>query len=150
MLFSGYLTADGLAGGPDEDGWTTVGDLGTLRDERLAIAGRRSDTIVSGGLNVEPAEVEHALSDLPGVAEVACVGLPDERWGAVPVAVLVSANGTLPDRAAVRAHVRDRLPQPSRPRRVFAVDALPRNPRGKLLRAELVARIAGGAATEVV
>lgn len=152
MLFDGYLTDDGLVGGPDADGWATVGDLGRLDGGRLWIAGRASDTFTSGGINVEPADVELALAALPGVREVACVGLPDDRWGAIPVVALVvdPAHPQPPTRAAVRAHTRATLPQPSRPWRVFAVDALPRNRRGKLLRRELAARIAAGEAAEVL
>ncbi len=150
MLFDGYLTADGLVGGPDADGWASVGDLGTLDGDRLAIAGRASDTFVSGGINVEPADVEQALATIDGVRHVACVGLPDERWGAIPVVAVVVAPGATLTRAAVRAHARETLPQPSRPWRVFAVDALPRNRRGKLLRRELVALLAAGDAAEVL
>lgn len=150
MLFSGYLTADGIADGPDPDGWATVGDLGTLRDGRLSLAGRGSDTIVCGGLNVEPAEVELAFAALPGVAEVACAGLPDARLGAIPVVVLVLAPGRpAPSRVELRAHARATLPQPSRPRRAFVADALPRSPRGKLLRAELAAQLAAGTVAEL-
>jgi long-chain acyl-CoA synthetase len=151
MLFDGYLTDDGLRGGPDADGWATVGDLGARRGDRLWVAGRASDTFTSGGINVEPADVERALAELPGVREVACVGLPDDRWGAIPVVALVVDTGSEgPSRAAVRAHARATLPQPSRPWRVFTVDALPRNRRGKLLRRELVARIVAGEAAEVL
>ncbi|MDO8188750.1 AMP-binding protein [Conexibacter sp. JD483] len=172
MLFSGYLTEQGLTGGPDSGGWATVGDLGTLRGGCLTLAGRASDTIISGGLNVEPAEVEAALAALPGVAAVACVALPDPRWGEIPVAVLIPAapapaapapaapapaapapaadlTAALPTRAEVRAHARATLPAPSRPHRVFALDALPLSPRGKLQRSELVAALQAGAAIEL-
>lgn len=150
MLFSGYLTPAGLAGGPDADGWLTVGDLGTLRDGWLSLAGRGSETLVSGGFNVEPAHVEQALASLPGVREAACVGLPDERWGALPVAVLVlDGAAPPPTRAQVRDHVRSALPQPSRPRRVFVAEQLPRSPRGKLLRPRLAAQVAAGELREL-
>ncbi|HEY8582552.1 MAG TPA: AMP-binding protein, partial [Capillimicrobium sp.] len=150
MLFSGYLTPRGLRGGPSADGWATVGDLGSVRDGWLTLAGRASDTIVSGGFNVEPAAVERALADLPGVREVACIGLADGRWGAVPAAVLSLEDAAPPpSRAAVRALARERLPQPSRPRRVFVVDALPRSPRGKLRRADLARLVADGGAREL-
>ncbi|MBB4663277.1 AMP-binding protein [Conexibacter arvalis] len=172
MLFDGYLAADGtLTGGPDGDGWATVGDLGTLRGEWVAIAGRASDTIICGGLKVEPGAVERALAQLPGVADAACVGLPDERLGAIPVAVLVLDGAAAPaaatppadappaaapaaaapplTRAAVRAHARTMLPQPSRPRALFVVDALPRTRRGKLDRPALVARLVAGEAREL-
>lgn len=149
MLFSGYLTPAGIAGGPDADGWLTVGDLGTLRGGWLSLAGRGSETIVSGGFNVEPAHVELALAGLPGVRDAACVGLPDERWGALPVAVLVLDGAAAPTREQVREHVRAALPQPSRPRRVFVADALPRSARGKLLRPRLVALVAAGELAEL-
>lgn len=152
MLFSGYLGADGaLTGGPDADGWLTVGDRGELRDGRLFLAGRASETIVYGGLKVEPVEVERALAELPGVAAVACVGLPDERLGAIPVVALVlDPVAASPSRADVRALARERLPQPSRPQRVFVLDALPRSPRGKLDRAAVVARVLAGDARELL
>ncbi len=157
MLFSGYLTEHGLRGGPGRDGWATVGDLGALRDGHLSLAGRASDTIVTGGLNVEPAEVEAALATLPGVAAVACVALPDARWGEIPVAVLVPAAPCRRRRAARRPSDprrrprprRATLPPPSRPRRVFVVARLPLSPRGKLLRGELAATLLSGAATEL-
>jgi len=149
MLFSGYLTDDGLTGGPDAAGWASVGDLGTWRDGWLWLSGRASETIVSGGFNVEPGHVEHALLELPGVADAACVGLPDPRWGAVPVAVVVLDGDPAPSRAAVRAHLRDRLPQPSRPRRVFVAGALPRSPRGKIRRADIVAAVVAGELAEL-
>ncbi len=153
MLFDGYLTDDGLAGGPGADGWATVGDLGTRRGDRLWIAGRASDTFTSGGINVEPADVEQAIATLPGVREAACVGLPDDRWGAIPVVGLVVDPGADPSRltrAAVRGHARETLPQPSRPWRVFLLDELPRNRRGKLLRRELVEAVTAGELTELL
>jgi long-chain acyl-CoA synthetase len=150
MLFSGYLTPDGLAGGPDGDGWLTVGDLGALRDGWLTIAGRGSETIVSGGFNVEPAHVEEALAGLAGVREAACVGVADERWGRLPVGILVLDGAAAPPtRAQVREHVRAALPQPSRPRRLFLADELPRSARGKLLRARLLERLDAGELTEL-
>lgn len=168
MLFSGYLADDGtLTGGPDPDGWLTVGDRGALRDGRLFLAGRASETVVYGGLKVEPAEVERALAGLPGIADLACVGLPDERMGAVPVVAIVLTAAAAPaqydaapapaaaapppplTRAAVRRHARVTLPQPSRPHRVFVLDALPRTPRGKLDRTELARRLAAGEADEL-
>lgn len=149
MLFAGYLDDDGVRGGPDAGGWCTVGDLGTLRDGWLTLAGRHSETIISGGFNVEPAQVEAALAPLPGVADVACVGLPDRRWGALPVAVLVLEPGAAPTAADVRRQARAALPQPSRPRRVFTAGELPRSPRGKLRRDALVAQVLAGALAEL-
>lgn len=145
MLFRGYLApGGGLTGGPDAGGWCTVGDLGTLHAGRLSLAGRASETIISGGFNVEPAQVEAALAPLPGVADVACVGLPDPRWGALPVAVIVLEPGATLSPGDVRAAARAALPQPSRPRRVYVTDALPRSPRGKLRRAELARQVLAG------
>lgn len=149
MLFAGYLTPGGLVGGPDAAGWASVGDLGSWRDGWLSLTGRASETIVSGGFNVEPAHVEQALIELAGVADAACVGLPDERWGAIPVAVLTLDGHAAPGRAQVRMHLREHLPQPSRPRRVFVADTLPRSPRGKLRRADIVAAVLAGEVAEL-
>jgi acyl-CoA synthetase (AMP-forming)/AMP-acid ligase II len=85
--------------------------------------------IRSGGESVSPSEVEHALRDLPGVREVAVVGLPDARWGEVVCAAVVpAAGGSVPNLAAVRAHVAGRLAPFKQPRRIAVVDAIPRTP----------------------
>ncbi len=125
------------------DGAFTVGDLGRLdSDGYLFLDGRRDDLIITGGVNVYPAEVEAALIELEGVAEVAVFGLPDERWGQrvcaalVPAASAASAASGSPRRLveAARAHAEARLAGYKRPKQYEVVDALPRTATGKLQR----------------
>ncbi|WP_040798646.1 class I adenylate-forming enzyme family protein [Nocardia higoensis] len=136
MLFTGYLTEQGVTGGP-VDGWTTVGDRGRLDGRRLTLFGRDSDMLIRGGLNVEPAAVESALIGLPGISEAACIGIPDARMGQVPVAAMVAGPGA-PTVAEVRTHLRRVLPAPSMPVRILRLASLPRTPRGKLDRHALI------------
>ncbi|MFC8530139.1 AMP-binding protein [Nocardia sp. NPDC057227] len=133
MLFTGYLTEHGITGGPD-DGWCTVGDRGALHSRHLHLHGRASEMLIRGGLNVEPAEVESALTALPGVLEAACVALPDPRMGEVPAAAIV-VTADAPAAAELRARLRETLPAPAVPVRILRLPALPRTPRGKVDRA---------------
>jgi fatty-acyl-CoA synthase len=119
------------------DGLMATGDLGRFDGQgRLYVVGREDDMIVSGGENVFPAPVEDVLSALPGVADVAVVGVPDEEFGQRLRAVVVRADGALTE-DDVKAAVRDRLARHYVPREVTFVDALPRNPAGKVLKREL-------------
>lgn len=140
MLFTGYLTEAGVTGGP-VDGWCTVGDRGRLDGRTLHLHGRASETLIRGGLNVEPAEVEAALTAIPGILDAACVALPDPRMGEVPAAAVVAGPGA-PAPAALRALLRAALPAPSMPVRILRLPALPRTPRGKVDRAALRALLA--------
>lgn len=139
-VFLGYWRRpDATAAAMRDDGWFVTGDVGSLDEEgRLALAGRASDLIISGGFNVYPKEVELVLDQAPGVDESAVIGLPDPDLGEVVVAVLV-ADGAI-DEADVLAAC-DGLARFKRPRRLVVVDELPRNAMGKvqkaLLRAEL-------------
>lgn len=100
----------------------------------LYVADRRDDLIVSGGENVYPAEVESALLSFPGIEECAVVGVPDERWGALVVAVLVP-GASPPDMAAVVAHLRTLLAGYKVPRRIeVTAEPLPRTASGKVQR----------------
>ncbi|MFC3962197.1 AMP-binding protein [Nocardia jiangsuensis] len=135
MLFTGYLTEHGITGGPD-NGWCTVGDRGVLHGRHLHLHGRASEMLIRGGLNVEPAEVESALTALPGVLEAACVALPDPRMGEVPAAAIV-VTAEAPAAAELRARLRETLPAPAVPVRVLRLPALPRTPRGKVDRAAI-------------
>jgi O-succinylbenzoic acid--CoA ligase len=122
------------------DGWLATGDLGSL-DERgwLTVIGRKADTIVSGGENVAPAEVEAVLEAHPQVAEAAVVGLPDEQWGEAVTALLVMHDGEDMDEQALAEHCRTALAPYKVPKRFTRLsDPLPRTPSGKLLRRELV------------
>ncbi|MCC2981077.1 long-chain-fatty-acid--CoA ligase [Sphingomonas sp. IC4-52] len=126
-------TAETLAGG-----WLRTGDAG-YRDEsdHFFVHDRIKDMIVSGGENVYPAEVENAIAGCPGVADVAVIGVPDERWGEAVKALVVPARGTSPTEAEIIAWVRARIAAYKAPKTVEFIDALPRNPSGKVLRREL-------------
>jgi len=118
------------------DGWLHTGDRGRLdRDGYLWVEGRLKDVIVTGGENVACAEVERVLEEHPAVIEAAVVGLPDPEWGQVVTAFVVMNGDTGDD---LIAHCRERLAGYKVPRALHAVDALPRNAAGKLLRRELV------------
>ena len=112
----------------------TVGDLGRLDDDGyLHLDGRREDLIISGGVNVYPLEVEHALREHAGVEDVAVFGRPDADWGQrVCAAVVGSAT-----EAELTAYARERLSPPKRPKEWRLLDELPRTPTGKVRRSEL-------------
>jgi fatty-acyl-CoA synthase len=138
LLVEGYhrdpeATKDSMRGG-----YFSVGDL-ARRDPkgRYFIEGRKRDMIISAGVNVYPAEVEGVLEEHPCVAEVAVIGMVDAEWGERVRAVLVTKPGVEFDEEAMKAWVRDRLAGPKRPREYIVVDALPRNPTGKVLKREL-------------
>jgi len=122
-----------------EDAWYRTGDLGRVDDDGfLFVTGRRSDRIVTGGVNVDPAEVEDVLRSHPAVADAGVVGVPNTEWGETVAAVLVpSPGGEALDLAAVEAFVRERLSGPKRPRVWKVTQALPRNANGKLDRRRL-------------
>jgi bile acid-coenzyme A ligase len=121
------------------DGFTTIGDLGWLDDDGyLYVADRRADMIVSGGANVFPAEVEAALSEHPGVADVAVVGVPDEEWGRRVVALVEPLDThSPPSPDDLDAHARERLAAYKVPRGYEIVERLPRTPAGKINRSAL-------------
>ncbi len=121
------------------DGWLHTGDLGRL-DERgcLHVTGRRADTIVSGGENVAPAEVEAVLEAHPDVLEAAVVARADPHWGEAVTAIVLARPGTSIDAQALRAHCASALASYKVPKHVLTASApLPRTRSGKLLRREL-------------
>ena len=112
----------------------TVGDLGRLDDDGfLYIDGRRDDLIISGGVNVYPAEIEHALEGLDGVREIAAFGVADERWGQ---RVCLAVIGDAPDRLLHDA-ARAALAPYKRPKDIYRIDALPRTGTGKIKRSSI-------------
>jgi fatty-acyl-CoA synthase len=122
----------------DAEGWFRTGDAGFFDAEGyLYIHDRVKDMIVSGGENVYPAEVENALFSHPGVADAAVIGVPDERWGEAVKAMVVMKPGAEFDPAALIAHCREHIAAYKAPKTVDRIDALPRNPSGKVLRREL-------------
>ncbi|MEM5431467.1 fatty acid--CoA ligase [Cupriavidus oxalaticus] len=122
----------------DADGWLRTGDAGYLDAQGyLYIHDRVKDMIISGGENVYPAEVESAIYGHPQVADVAVIGVPDEKWGEAVKAIVVLKPGQSPDRDGIIAWTRQRLAGFKVPKSIEFVDALPRNPSGKLLRRKL-------------
>jgi long-chain acyl-CoA synthetase len=116
----------------------TVGDLGHLDDDGfLYLDGRREDLIISGGVNVYPVEVEHAIARIAGVTEVAVFGVPDERWGQRVCAAVI--GDVVP--AAVLAHLRTNLAGYKCPKDVYVVDDLPRTITGKVRRTAIAATL---------
>jgi long-chain acyl-CoA synthetase len=112
----------------------TVGDLGRLDEEGyLYLEGRREDLVISGGVNVYPVEVEHALAEHPEVVEAAVFGVEDERWGQRVCAAVVGAVSP----EELKEFVSERLAPPKRPKDYFLVDALPHTATGKIKRLEL-------------
>ena len=135
----------GYANRPDEtaaaltaDGWLRTGDGGYLDDEGfLFLTDRIKDMIVSGGENVYPVEVEEALSHHPAVAEIAVIGVPDDRWGEAVKALVVRRPGSTTSAAELVAFARERLAGYKLPRLIDFVDNLPRTASGKVLKHEL-------------
>jgi len=122
------------------DGDFTVGDLGRLDDEGyLYLDGRRDDLIITGGVNVYPAEVEAALAEVDGVADVAVFGVADERWGQRVCAAVVGVPGRDADTVVVACagHAAGHLAGYKRPKQYAVVDALPRTATGKVRRLAL-------------
>lgn len=119
-------------------GWLRTGDAGYMdANGFFFVHDRVKDMIVSGGENVYPAEVENAILGCPGVADAAVVGVPDERWGEAVKAIVVRAAGADPSAADIIAYARGRIAAYKAPKSVDFIDALPRNPSGKVLRREL-------------
>jgi fatty-acyl-CoA synthase len=131
-----WLAASQAAGEGLKDGWFHTGDMGYLDANRcLQIVGRNKDMIISGGENIYPAEIENALATFPGLLECAVVGLPDERWGEVPVLVLVralNAEGRQLSETAVKAHLEAKIARFKLPRRVVFREELPKSALGKV------------------
>ena len=134
----------------DGDGWFCTRDQGSIDvDGYLYIEGRVDDTIIRGGENIAPAEIESALLAQPGVAEACVVGLPDDEWGQRIVAVVVCNEGHVVDPKALQDSVRGVLRGSKTPEEIIIRDSLPHTETGKMLRrvvlSELVARQGGTA-----
>jgi 2-furoate---CoA ligase len=144
-LLAGDESFEGYWRRPEADakalrgGWYFTGDTGYVdSDGDLFVTGRVDDMIITGGENVSPVEIESCLSLHPAVAEVAVVGLPDERWGKIVAAFIKRAAPIAQE--ALDEHCRaSGLANFKRPRRIIFVDEIPKSPVGKLLRRKLVA-----------
>jgi O-succinylbenzoic acid--CoA ligase len=131
----GEIEVAGPTVAPAVGEWLATGDGGVLVGGRLRVTGRLADTIVSGGENIAPAEIEAVLVEHRAVAEAAVVGVPDPQWGEAVRAVVVLRAGATADE--LRAHCRERLAGFKVPKEFVFADALPRTSSGKLARGEL-------------
>ncbi|WP_406281090.1 AMP-binding protein [Nocardia sp. NBC_00881] len=137
-IAASYWTRAGLLPVADPDGWFHTGDRGRFDARgRLEVVGRVKDTIITGGENVDPAEVENILAGLPGVLDVAVCGLPDPVWGEIVTAFVVvgTREVSLDD---IRKYVEGKLTKHKWPRQLFLVEMLPRGATGKIQRQKLI------------
>jgi fatty-acyl-CoA synthase len=137
-VFKGYWRDEEATAAAFTGGWFHTGDIG-VRDEDgyLFIVDRLKDMIVSGGENIASSEIERVLYEHDAVLEAAVVGRPDERWGEVPVAFVALRPGAEATPDALIAHCQAQLARFKVPKEVTFVEALPRNPSGKVLKREL-------------
>ena len=149
VLVRGFNLSEGYYGDPEStasvfrpDGWLHTGDIAYMNaDGYIKICDRKKDMFVMGGFNVAPAEVEGILSTWDEVAAAAVIGIPDERFGEVGAAFVVPAPGSELTADDVIAYARQSMANYKVPRHVEIVDALPLNATGKILKAELRARL---------
>ncbi|GAA4658443.1 class I adenylate-forming enzyme family protein [Gordonia humi] len=133
----------GIGSHLDADGWFPTKDLAfTDGDGYIFIVGRNDDTIIRGGENIAPAEIEDVLIHHPEVASTVVVGVPDDHWGQAIVAVIVPEPGTAPDADELREYVRSRLRGSRTPDRIAFVPDLPTTATGKILRRQIVSDLA--------
>jgi acyl-CoA synthetase (AMP-forming)/AMP-acid ligase II len=140
MVMSGYLDRPDLTAQSVVDGWFRAGDMAWMDDEGyLYLAGRKNDMLIRGGENIYPIEIESTLAEHPDVVEVAVIGAPDEHWGEVVHAYLVTRSGPGGglDEDELRAFCRERLAGYKVPVAFHVVAELPKNASGKILKREL-------------
>ena len=147
VVVRGTAVMSGYWGRPDataeslREGWLHTGDLGRLTEDGvLYLLDRTKDMIISGGSNVYAVEVEQVLSAHPDVGDAAVIGIPDDLWGEVVVAVVVPARGDM-DTAVLEQHCRASLAGYKIPRRWIQVEGLPRNAYGKVVKRDLRAQL---------
>ena len=144
-VMSGYWKDDEKTGKTiDKDGWVHTGDMGYIDEEGyFFLAGRATDMIIRAGENISPEEVEGVVLSHPKVDDAAVIGIPDEEWGELPVAIVVAKKGENATPEEIMEHCRANLASFKRPRSVFFVDELPRNQMGKILKKQLREEYAG-------
>ncbi|MGW0045128.1 AMP-binding protein [Rhodococcus sp. NPDC003348] len=130
----------------DADGWFPTRDRARIEDGYLYIGGRADDTIIRGGENIAPAEIEDVLVHHDDVRELAVIGVPDDEWGERICAVIVPVGSEHADSESIRTWCRERLRGSRTPDEVVFVDELPKTATGKLVRRDLVAQITEPAA----
>lgn len=146
----GYWNRPDATAAAFEGRWLKTGDAARADDEGFVyIVDRWKDMYISGGENVYPAEIENVLYQLPQVAEAAIIGVPNDKWGEVGLAVLALKPGTTIDRAAVVEHCVTRLAKFKVPNDIAIVEALPRNATGKVLKRELRTQFLGADAPKI-
>lgn len=134
----------GANSSPLQDGWLPTHDMGWLdEDGYIFLAGRKDDMIIRGGENIAPAEVEAVLYSHPGVDEAAVIGIPDVEWGQRVAAVVVPRPGVTLTAEDISEFCRQRLASFKKPEVIHFLEALPRNPMGKVLKKDLRAQLGG-------
>lgn len=135
FVMVGYYKDPEATAKASRGGWHHTDDLGYLDPEGyLHLVDRKKDLIISGGFNVYPAEVERVIATVPGVADVAVVGIPDEHWGEAVTAIVVAKPGETIDKQQIIDHTKAALGSVKAPKRVDIWDALPRTGTGKVLK----------------
>jgi acyl-CoA synthetase (AMP-forming)/AMP-acid ligase II len=130
-----------------DGGWYATGDLGELHaDGALFVVGRLKEMIIRSGFNVYPSEVEHALGSFPGIQRAAVVGQKEADGNEAVIAFVVQDARHPPDAQALQEHLREHLAPYKRPARIIAIDELPVNANGKVMKRELQARLEAGQA----
>ncbi|MFM8557623.1 MAG: class I adenylate-forming enzyme family protein [Betaproteobacteria bacterium] len=132
-LMSGYWNKPDLSAEALRGGWLHTGDMGVIDPQgRLSVTGRLKLMIRTGGTSVSPGEVEQVIREVPGVADVAVFGLPDQEWGEIVAAAVVAEDGQSPSPSEIAAHCLGRLSSHKRPKRIRTVPTLPRSHYGKV------------------
>jgi acyl-CoA synthetase (AMP-forming)/AMP-acid ligase II len=145
-LMKGYWNNPEATAETLKDGWLYTGDICTWDAEGfVTVCDRKKDMIISGGENIYPAELENVLAACPEVQEAAVIGVPSQKWGETPLALIVPAPGASPTAETLKAYCRENLAGYKVPQLYEMVDFLPRNPSGKLLKPELRQRFPGPA-----
>ena len=137
-VMKGYWNQPDATAEVIRNGWFHTGDIGVQDDDGwFFVVDRKKDMIISGGENVYPAEIEDVLYRHPGIKEVAVIGVPDDKWGEVPRAIVVPKDGEKLTEEDVLTFTHDKLARYKQPKSVIFTDMLPRNPAQKVLKFEL-------------
>jgi O-succinylbenzoate-CoA ligase len=134
ILLKEYWNRPDATRGAFDNGWFRTGDIGEIDDEGyLYIKDRLKDMIISGGENIYPAEIESVIIGIPGVSEVAVIGVADEKWGEIACAIVVADQNEVSEQQIVE-FCGTRLARYKLPKKVIFADAIPHNPTGKILK----------------
>jgi len=144
VVMKGYWGNPAATEAALKGGWLHTGDVGHFDSGgRLRVLDRRHDTIISGGTNIYPKEIEDVIAAHPGVREVIAFGLPDREWGESVAVAIVADEAARPSEADILAFCRQSLASFKKPKHVLFLDELPKSAYGKVLRRELKARFSG-------